>query len=79
MPHRSRTTSELAELARELRTVVEATERNVDVALDRLAARKAQVEDRDRLKAKTRAEIEASGHVWPFSTDEGGEFRSSST
>ena len=62
---------EIEELARELRLVVEATERKVDKALERLAALEAQAGDRDRLRAEARAEIEASGLAWPFSSTNG--------
>ncbi len=53
-------------LADELKAVVEATDRKLDMALSRLAAFETYFAQRDALRRQVRAEVEASGLKWPF-------------
>ena len=59
----------LQTLAQELAAVVERTEMKLDDNLAAIAQLRRQLADKAALKAAARAELEASGQVWPFPLD----------
>lgn len=57
---------EIRGLAEELADVVERTESRLDANLAEIAALRKELANEGALKAKVRAELEASGKRWPF-------------
>ena len=57
---------ELTSLAEELAGMAERMEKKLDATLAKVAAYEQALADKPGLKAAARAELEASGDVWPF-------------
>jgi hypothetical protein len=64
---------ELEILARELALATDRMDRKLTETLEAVAGMRGQLADTDRMKAEARADLEASGEVWPFDLPEGSE------
>lgn len=61
---------ELEILARELVFATERMERKLTETLEAVAVIRGQLADTDRMKAEARADLDASGDVWPLALPE---------
>jgi hypothetical protein len=64
---------ELEVLARELALATDRMDRKLTETLEAVADMRGQLADTDRMKAEARADLEASGEVWPFDLPEGSQ------
>jgi hypothetical protein len=64
---------ELEVLARELALATDRMDRKLTETLEAVADMRGQLADTDRMKAEARADLEASGEVWPFDLPGGSE------